>query len=701
MVKLKGQITVLASLTLMLVLSLVFACFKSSGDSSYNTIIKQACELSNEAVFAGYCNDMLNEYSILLLKKSDKNNKELSSYIADNISAYSNNISLVKAEYDNCVYVTDNGGAGIRDEILKYMQYGVYSEIVNSFRESEQQVNKSKKINEISDDIAQCEESIYEMDKSVLELIMSVEGIKTTEAGIVTEGGKPVRSGDDYVKALVRGNVSMSSVNINNEKVYNVMKDSGMYVDMDQCLTDMNQCLEGLYNEGDEVSESRGSSSYDAIYERNLNKLKKAYFGACKNIDNALSTIEQYKRINKEASLSLERCKNKVEESKDIIGEEIYSGLKQDLCDIEKDGLSDSRKMCDINAMEKCLREDKQVLDSASSYINNMDVKITASNSMEIKKYVKQAEYILTAYTNNGLKFDYSAVDFSSKSKGMDAIRKLYETMSDGLVGLVIDEGNISDKTIKYSDLASGLGGDSSSSGNLVKATIDTALYDEYILSHFNNFMDYTGTNKTLNDNALLKYMVEYVLCGKDSDKDNLKQVMIELSAIREGMNFAYLLTDSGKKTEAYSLAATLLGFTGNTAVIKAGQYLILAAWAYGESILELRELYKGKKIEFVKTKNNWRLSLGNLLVMNLDGDEKNDGKTGMDYKDYLRVLLLTENGVKKNYRVMGAMELRMMELGHSDFRMREYIISASGTAVFKNKGKGNLYSQQIYYSYV
>lgn len=71
---------------------------------------------------------------------------------------------------------------------------------------------------------------------------------------------------------------------------------------------------------------------------------------------------------------------------------------------------------------------------------------------------------------------------------------------------------------------------------------------------------------------------------------------MLKLSGIRTGINLAYLITDQSKKAEAYSLAATALGFTGNMAIIKAGQYLVLSVWAYAEAVVDLRKLYSGEK---------------------------------------------------------------------------------------------------------
>ena len=78
-----------------------------------------------------------------------------------------------------------------------------------------------------------------------------------------------------------------------------------------------------------------------------------------------------------------------------------------------------------------------------------------------------------------------------------------------------------------------------------------------------------------------MDYEIEYILSGKDRDRDNLEQTIGKLLLIREGMNLIYLMQDSAKKAEAESLAIALVGFTGMYGVIKVTQVLILAIWAF------------------------------------------------------------------------------------------------------------------------
>ena len=63
-------------------------------------------------------------------------------------------------------------------------------------------------------------------------------------------------------------------------------------------------------------------------------------------------------------------------------------------------------------------------------------------------------------------------------------------------------------------------------------------------------------------------------------------------------------------------------------------------------------------------------------------------------------MLLLIADKSVKNMRTMGAMELKMIELGHANFRMKNYIVSFKGVAKFRKNETSNIYTQEISYSY-
>jgi len=140
-----------------------------------------------------------------------------------------------------------------------------------------------------------------------------------------------------------------------------------------------------------------------------------------------------------------------------------------------------------------------------------------------------------------------------------------------------------------------------------------------------------------------LDYQLEYVLCGKSSDKENLEQVIQKLLWMREGVNYIFLLSHQELSVKAEVLADVLVGLTGNEALIKAAKHLILLGWAYGESLVEVRQLLGGYELSAWKTEDDWQVPLSGLLSLIGDPgkyDEQKQLQKGISYESCLRGFL-------------------------------------------------------------
>ena len=83
---------------------------------------------------------------------------------------------------------------------------------------------------------------------------------------------------------------------------------------------------------------------------------------------------------------------------------------------------------------------------------------------------------------------------------------------------------------------------------------------------------------------------------------------------LRFAPNYVFLQADSAKKAEAEALAATLCTLLAVPAIIDAAAQMILLAWAYGESVVDIRSLLKGNKVPLVKTGESWQLQLAGVF---------------------------------------------------------------------------------------
>lgn len=207
-------------------------------------------------------------------------------------------------------------------------------------------------------------------------------------------------------------------------------------------------------------------------------------------------------------------------------------------------------------------------------------------------------------------------------------------------------------------------------------------LFQQYLMNHLGNYSEPSS--------AGLAYQMEYIFAGKDNDVDNLKAVATKLLFIREGVNFACLMADNVKRSEAQALATLIASsflVPPAAAVIESA---LLLCWAFAESVLDVRELFAGGKIPLVKTSAEWQISLENLpnLMEGLDSMRRNDEK-GMSYEDYLQVLVLSVNKSKKVMRSMDMVENTIRSNGREHFYMDSCIVALEAFADVKaNKKK-------------
>lgn len=156
-----------------------------------------------------------------------------------------------------------------------------------------------------------------------------------------------------------------------------------------------------------------------------------------------------------------------------------------------------------------------------------------------------------------------------------------------------------------------------------------------------------------------LSYETEYIISGKNSDKENLEAVLMKIYLIRLALNYTYILGDEEKKAEAGALAGALSLLILNPELSEMIKQLVLFAWAAGESVVDIRTLLAGNRIPAVKDRESWQVSLGSLLTLG-NGSEQIEGENqenGMSYKDYLRIFLFLSDTGKITMRTLDRVE--------------------------------------------
>lgn len=180
----------------------------------------------------------------------------------------------------------------------------------------------------------------------------------------------------------------------------------------------------------------------------------------------------------------------------------------------------------------------------------------------------------------------------------------------------------------------------------------DKVFFTAYLTEHFGNLTDEKASH------ALL-YEQEYLLGGYPSDKENLEKACEQILSIRMVANYGYLLTDTVRQAEAEALALTLCSLLTVPGITEVVKHALLLAWAYGESIVDVRVLLQGKKVPAVKTSDTWQLQLANLVKLGTEEEVVSELDTpgGLGYQSYLTGLLAMENKEALSMRSLDLIE--------------------------------------------
>lgn len=156
---------------------------------------------------------------------------------------------------------------------------------------------------------------------------------------------------------------------------------------------------------------------------------------------------------------------------------------------------------------------------------------------------------------------------------------------------------------------------------------------------------------------SLLKYQLEYLIFGQNSDYRNLEKMAQTLFFWRQASNWMYMLGCSSKQSKADAVASAL------TAVLMAPEFKdpvkwsIIFAWVFAESVSDVNILLEGGRVPLFKSDSTWQLGLGEMLLFRGNLGRKDCGE-GLYYKDYLRMKLGMTDLKDKTKRLMDIIEM-------------------------------------------
>ncbi|HHT97769.1 MAG TPA: hypothetical protein GXZ90_07735 [Clostridiales bacterium] len=739
-----ASITVFLSLVLLIIISLILVTLEGARLSVARSYINRSLIHSMDSLLAEYHAPLLNEYHIFALDSTygtgnfneviilDKFQEFFKYSVTQDESGWLNNgmdlldISLENTELLNKTSLLDHDGILYENQVLEYMKYASVGNLIESITAGEEAIKEANETAKVYEKKQEVEEELVEIDKSILELMTLLDGVETNKNGIKLSKKNKLSIKSNFVKNITVKNITMDNAGINNNTVFAAVK--GKYVNPMEHTKLLRKVIDKIINL--ETLRDGGGPEMKIIYNEILTIYYNQLNGLNISLNNLINTktelidksIEVINKIEEKKGNAiplLDIYEGELLNKKDAIREDVYSGLDQDLSKMKEYTNNDVEKY-DFSNKIVILQANRQIIAEASVIVNEIKNLCNKGNYESLKSKIKEFENCIKQYNIKDLRLDYSSLVLRDK-KQENPLDKLKASINNGILGLVTDIDNISEKEISLSNLPSeqlkyqskeininslfknmDLFNASGSKdifstfidNNEVISLLNKAMITEYINLFFSN---YTQSNEEGFDENLtaLSYEQEYILKRKGSDKENLSSVINQILLMRLIMNFISVLGNSQRCTDAELIAVSLVGFTGLPILVKTVKTILLLIISFVESLIDISALLSEKHIKIIKPSAEIIANYQDIFLLNrehikgkaekINGD-KAFGK--LSYDHYVVIFLFMTKKINLRYNSMDLIQKNI------NLRYDENFLLSNCIFDINIKVKGNINSK-------
>ncbi|QHQ60245.1 hypothetical protein Ana3638_05175 [Anaerocolumna sedimenticola] len=782
----EGSITVFLSLILLLILAVIMSTVESARVNGAKVQSERALRAAMDSVLGEYYLPLFKEYHIFGLDGSfgtdslnmDSISEKLTEYmdytfhpgkgledLRGSPNEYFNlyGIDTTSININRVNTLMDFDGELFINQAASYMKYNELGEGLENFLPKITGTKESVKAQEVLEEKQKTEESLFKIDERVLSLMKLIDGINISEKGVKINKDGKIEIQDNFVKEIFILPATKENIGTQNDLVFHSLK--GYLTDPIQIIDSAESDLESLYKNRDKKDSAE--ENYQRLKSIDQSKIKnpKELSALKKSISKAKKKLDQYKKIEKEliqslndainelnqlvngilpvinsakgvideliplqrdAGLKIQDYEKYLTENKELINEEFYQSLLDDLTIMERyKGSEDSNgsfDQYDFRGMKGTLNIDETILKQIKPYTEE---KITTSKEswIDYSSALTNIKSIIRNYSYDKLQFDYSTLVKPIESDSFfSGVQSLLE---DGIMSLMIDDTDkISDKELSSNELPStllkikqseeptditssiskmnlsgGVGLFSNIMGDFIKGAdfkeaalngVDSVgnflLLQEYLLDHFSSFCESDQANEI----KALNYELEYIIMGKSSDYENLRAVLMRILLTRTIMNMITLLSDKKSNEEARVLAIGFVGFTGLPALMEITKMIILTVWAFAESIVDINILLLGKSIPLLKKGSELQIALNEIFTLNKSlirskakKFKENQSLMTLSYQEYIKLFLLMESQKNKSFRAMDLIQENIQLKYEDTFYIKNCILGFQAAAEF------------------
>ena len=635
---------------LLLVLSLILTSIENARVLSAEARGKEISYMALDSCFSSYAREVFDEYGLMVLWKSDNAFMEAYEGYLDKNGNYQKEdplrpANLFKIEWANTALAgkqtaIDGQGELLEQQIYEYMRYAVADDLAALLQGDVGTLAQSQDVEAVNDKLESCNSALENMEESVGEIYESIEQVKSIED-----------SPEEVLVAMKHRLEEIMAIPADDDEYNKTVRDNTFH-----------------------------------LYRFEFRKYYEWQKTAREAFDNMLSGTQAYYQNMGTAQSEAEKAKQELDSRKEALSEELFDVLEGEINDLYTQVLRIDTDSYGVVKNEETAVRQKAIVDQVvwdmSEILEEMWNLDDSDNRLYI--YDKDGTFIekmyqcvcnacrdIQGYSAAALQVQYEKGS-SGKTKN-EVVEFVKKIKKDGVLSYIatgkISEKKITDKEALPSRQVTGCSESNWTGKAVTEETLRRVLLGQYILDQFGCFLT--------PGQAGLDYEIEYILAGKWSDRDNLTEIVNKFVLIREGFNLLFLMKDTQKREEAYTLAVTVTGFTGMPVVIRITQLLILGAWAYAESVVDVRDLLAGYRVPVMKNEEEWNLSLTGVKNLSAEGqtEEEKKDRQGLAYEDYLRYLLFAQDRAEQIYRLSDLIQMNMCQKYNEDFRLAECLV--------------------------
>jgi hypothetical protein len=676
-----GSITVFLSLILILILALVGTAVEGARIQGSRALLEEGIYTAMDSLFAGYDDTLWKDYQLFFLdgkEKEETRKQEIEGQLKEvfldivkpkerasgAIDLYGFDLEEVKVE-DIKTAVWDNGVL-MEDEIIQTMKFKTGEEFLKKIFGHSLEIKEAGAVYEIAETVKEMETEAGKQDREMIKLMEIIDGLKHGKKGFEYRKGR-LKIRNSFVKKFCGREITMGNVGVNHGLVFESAKEKYISVPeiMDQSLKDYEEIKKKLYEE------RNGEYVLDSV-RRDYGDLKSLLETGRELIAVNKNAEEQIQKIEKDSNnmdFLLSGMRKKVEEKRENMSDNVCS-----LVDGEINKLSGYGSMAEkLPAMKTAIEHNIVVLEEFNGLQEILRDEITRENVDDVIEGIKKYQQVIKNYETEGLSLDYS--NLKVKEDAVNPMEVVEKIMSEGILGFIFENpGVVSRNAIDTQQLPSHTEKSVEEQETEYKP-MRNILYGQYLDEYFKALV---LNGQKAEKETVLQYELEYILGGEKTDYENLVFAIENILVLREGANFLYLLSDSQKRETARETAAVLVGFTGIYALVLITEVLILLAWAFAESLMDMRLLVEGGKVPVYKSRATWQLEFEQLLSLEEGGkrkEEQKGGREGLNYREYLGLCLLFMDKDDKLLRTMDLVQENIKRrYGKNNFLLKNCI---------------------------